>query len=919
MSPSKSAQSRRSVMVLCLLLACFVHPSTFGQSSSATLSGTVEDQNGAVVPGATVTAENKATGLKRQATTNGEGSFTIPLLPPSTYTVTAQAQGFSPVQVSNVVLNVGDQKSLQIPLKAGNISEMVQIAGDAPLINESPAVGTVVDRQFVGNLPLNGRSFQSLIALTPGVVLTKATAGNLGQFSVNGQRASANYFTVDGVSANIGLSSSIGLSQSGAGSLPAVAITGGTNNLVSVDALQEFRIQTSTYAPEFGRSPGAQVSIITRSGTKKFHGALFEYLRNDVFDAKDWFTNSLGLPKPPLRQNDFGGVVGGPVFFPRFGEGGRPFHKADRTFFFFSYEGLRLRQPQTKITDVPSLTSRQNAVAQIQPYLNVYPIPNGAVSTNGFAKFSASYSDPSTLNATSLRIDHTANDKLTLFGRFNYAPSNNSQRASGLVSLNTLTISTVDTTTVTGGATWTPSSSVADDLRINFSKLNLSSYSKLDNFGGAVPLADPAFFPAPFSSNNSLFIFQVVGGSNSRYQAGRNADNSQNQFNLVDDLSIIKGHHQIKLGIDYRRLSPTPGPPVYSLFPNYNNIAVRVNDWYVDIAKTEGARTAALALDRTTGPFAGRLYAVWPDNRSGRSQVLLSWSDSKGDSWSAPVVVDDDLARTDPNQMPDAINVSTAVNQAGVVGVMWGDRREHADNLGWRFRFAASLDGGDSFTPSVRLASAANSYDRELQYPVVAPPTRSLGPRQPLQMRVSVMRFFYSAGDTVSMTTDQAGGFYPMWCDNRTGLSQLWTATIIVTGSALRNGNQELTDLEDVTSRVETILDDVRYDPVTDHGQLVVRLKNISANAIAGPVKARVLGLSSQLGMPKLVPDKSGRSDILMFTLDPILPNAVSGTQTMNFSLASHQRPKPGHDFVPPQLQLLTVRLRVFGGRTRDK
>ena len=145
MTPSKSAQSRRSVTLFCLLLFAFCGlPSAFGQSATATLSGTVQDQNGAVVPGATVTAENKATGLKRQAITNGEGQFTIPLLPPSTYTVTAQAQGFSPVQVNNVVLNVGDQKSLQIPLKAGNISEMVQIAGDAPLINESPAVGMLL-------------------------------------------------------------------------------------------------------------------------------------------------------------------------------------------------------------------------------------------------------------------------------------------------------------------------------------------------------------------------------------------------------------------------------------------------------------------------------------------------------------------------------------------------------------------------------------------------------------------------------------------------------------------------------------------------------------------------------------------------------------------------------------------------------
>src|SRR6266404_4862536 len=162
--------------VLVFLAFCSLPFAAHAQSASATLSGTVEDQNGAVVPGATVTAENKATGLKRQATTNGEGYFTIPLLPPSTYSVTAQAGGFSPVQVSNVVLNVGDRKALQIQLKAGDVNATVQVVNEAPLINESPNVSTVVDRQFVESVPLNGRSLQPLITLTPGVVLTPVTA-----------------------------------------------------------------------------------------------------------------------------------------------------------------------------------------------------------------------------------------------------------------------------------------------------------------------------------------------------------------------------------------------------------------------------------------------------------------------------------------------------------------------------------------------------------------------------------------------------------------------------------------------------------------------------------------------------------------------------------------------------------------------
>src|SRR6266446_3813302 len=267
----------RSLLVVALCALPFAFAAA--QSATATLSGTVEDERGAVVPGASVTVINNATLLKRDAITNSEGYFTVPLLQPGSYTVRAQHDGFRIAQIDNVVLNVGDQKALQIPLKTGDIKETVNITGEAPLINESPAVGTVVDRQFVGNLPLNGRSFQALITLAPGVVLTKTGVTEQGQFSVNGQRANANYFTVDGVSANIGASASTFPGQSGAGSLPGLGASGGTNNLVSVDALQEFKIQTSTYAPEFGRTPGAQVSIVTRSGTKDLHGSVFDYLR----------------------------------------------------------------------------------------------------------------------------------------------------------------------------------------------------------------------------------------------------------------------------------------------------------------------------------------------------------------------------------------------------------------------------------------------------------------------------------------------------------------------------------------------------------------------------------------------------------------------------------------------------------------
>jgi hypothetical protein len=555
---------------LCLLVSAFWFPtSSYAQSSTATLSGTVEDQKGALIPGASIALINADQGSQRLATTSSEGTFVFPLLPPGKYSVTATREGFGPVEIRDVALNVNDQVAMRIHLNIGTVSQTVEIVDGASLIDESPAVATVVDRQFVANLPLNGRSFQSLITLTPGVVLTKASINQQGQFSVNGQRANANYFTVDGVSANVGVSAVNLPGQPGAGSLPALSASGGTNNLVSVDALQEFRIQTSTYAPEFGRTPGAQVSIATRSGTNDFHGTLFDYLRNEVFDANDWFANSIpltaqqvaqGLTKQkraPLRQNDFGGVFGGPLYLPHFGEGGPTvFNGKNKVFFFLSYEGLRLRQPLVGITTVPSLATRQAAPSAVQPLANLYPRPNGAELGNGLAAFSSSFSNPTTLNATSIRVDGNLSSKLTVFGRYNYAPSDTSGRGANGTTLNTVTQLFVNTQTLTLGATSILTPAISNELRFNYTRNRSESFGLLDDFGGAVVPADSVIFPLNRSSQDALTTFQISGTQQGAIRWGRSPKHLQRQFNVVNNLSWVSGDHQLKFGIDYRRLSP---------------------------------------------------------------------------------------------------------------------------------------------------------------------------------------------------------------------------------------------------------------------------------------------------------------------------------------------------------------------------
>jgi hypothetical protein len=347
------------------MLLAFLPGLCLAQNESATLSGRVSDPAGAPVAGAEIVLTKVDTNIEQRTKTNDVGLYVFTSLHPGTYRVAAGFAGFKTLIKENLVLHVQDEVAENFSLSLGSVAESVTVNADESHINTTDAsVSAVVDRQFAENLPMNGRSFQTLIELTPGVVVVPSNPLDNGQFSINGQRTTSNYWMVDGVSANIGISGNGGYWGNGfSGSAGSFSTLGGTNSLVSVDALQEFRIQTSTYAPEFGRTPGGQISIVTRSGTNQFHGTVFDYLRNDVLDTNNWFNTAVtpALPKAEERQNDFGGTVSGPIL-------------KDRTFFFFAYEGLRLRLPTTQLSTVPDSNpadpySRQFALAGIQPYL----------------------------------------------------------------------------------------------------------------------------------------------------------------------------------------------------------------------------------------------------------------------------------------------------------------------------------------------------------------------------------------------------------------------------------------------------------------------------------------------------------------------------------------------------------------------
>jgi hypothetical protein len=406
---------------------------------------------------------------------------------------------------------------------------------------------------------------------------------------VNGQLSNANYFMVDGVSANFGVTIG-GLAQALGGAIPALTAQGGTNGLVSVDAMQEFRIQTSSYAAEYGRTPGAQISIVTKSGTNEFHGNVFDYLRNDIFEARNYF-DVPPLPKPPLRQNDFGGTLGGPIV-------------KGKTFFFFSYEGLRLRLPQTASDEFLTASARAAAAPAYRPILNALPLPDAAaplldpscdnITNPCLANLTVAYSNPSSLNATSIRIDHNLTKRVSLFARYNHAPSDGATRFWEELGSNHS-----NSDTITAGATAVLAPTKMNDFRVNWSRNTATFTNALTNFHGAVAPPTSVLFPpsSPFSFDRgqALVFLGSIGTGDMEVREGSLYSNVQRQLNLVDTFTWAVGAHQLRFGTDYRRLTPTDTESTgYALFPSSYAVVVAGT---VDSVSLDAGDPLSVAVD----------------------------------------------------------------------------------------------------------------------------------------------------------------------------------------------------------------------------------------------------------------------------------------------------------------------------------
>ena len=533
---------------------CLLSSVSSAQTFTATVIGTVTDESGGVVPKAVVRIDNDLTGQSRETVTDESGHYALLLLSPGRYALSAEAKGFQRRVVNGMVLQVDQRVSVDFALKVGLTSESVEVRGSATMVqSESASVGTVIDSRKIVDLPLNGREFQQLALLVPGAV-PAAQGSSLsfrGGFNVSGARETANYFLLDGVDNT----------------------NSATNQYVfrpSIDMIEEFKVQSSTYSAEFGRGGGGQINVVTKSGANQFHGDAFEFLRNSALDAKNFFDAPGKIPG--FKRNQFGATAGGPIV-------------RDKTFFFGSYEGLQLRQGITRAAAVPppaliagdfsSLLTGSNRVLirdpqTGQPFLNnaippnridrigravaqSFPQPN---SSDPVRNFVSSPSQPQKFNQFSARIDHRFSDKSSLFGRYSFNQDQQTEVFDALIgtlSTNLPGFGRVDgqrTQNVSLTHTYLFSSHFINELRLGYNRLRQSRLPEdtakdgVGQLGITGLVSEPRLFGFP--------AFRVTGfdsiGDSTQLPQGR-ADNT---FHFVDSVSYVAGTHTMRAGVDLK-------------------------------------------------------------------------------------------------------------------------------------------------------------------------------------------------------------------------------------------------------------------------------------------------------------------------------------------------------------------------------
>ena len=391
--------SQKKYVLMALLSVLIISVSAVAQTDQGRLTGTVKDASGAVIPGARITVRNEKTGLERAVDANAQGYFVITNLSPAPYSVSCKSEGLGPTELSNVDLKVGQERVLDVVLHPAAMNTEITVAAEASVVDTSSArIGVNVGEHEVSSVPLNGRQLSQLYLMTPGAVT--AGSGTYDNIRFSGRSNEENIIRFDGIEGTSIIDASPGNLNG--------EISSTFRLQTSLENVQEFRVESNNYPAEYGTGSGGQISVVTKSGSNGLHGGVFEYWRNDAIDARNFFdrTSSL-LPngKSPLRMNQFGASVGGPI-------------QKDKTFFFMSYEGLRQRVGVPFLEQVPSVAARTRAVASIRPLLAVYPIGTAPTPNPDWEIATLNGKQTVSENTGGIRLDYRLNDKYTLYGRY---------------------------------------------------------------------------------------------------------------------------------------------------------------------------------------------------------------------------------------------------------------------------------------------------------------------------------------------------------------------------------------------------------------------------------------------------------------------------------------------------------------------
>ena len=385
------------VGLLCLLTF------TASAQTNGTITGDIKDQNGAALVGVKVTASDNETGLSRTTTSGDEGRFVFPGLTVGIYSLHAESQGFDPLDFPNVILTVNDTTHVDLVMRITVQAEVVVNPGDEALVNtQTSELSYLVNEQAIRDLPLNGRNYTDLALLQPGVIAYAHRDGGSVvahglAMSINGQDPRSNVYLLDGTPQN-------DFTNGPAGSA--------ASTVLGVETIREFRVEANAYGAEFGRNSGGQINVVSKSGTNDYHGSLYLFHRNDNLDARNFFDRPR---KPEFKRNQFGGSIGGPI-------------KKDKTFFFAGYESLRENLGQTISTVVPDLAARSGNIpggsvtvnASVRPYLDEYPLPNGANLGGGLAEYNFGFNRKIDEHFTQGRVDRNWSDRHQSFARYTF-------------------------------------------------------------------------------------------------------------------------------------------------------------------------------------------------------------------------------------------------------------------------------------------------------------------------------------------------------------------------------------------------------------------------------------------------------------------------------------------------------------------